>query len=98
MDTQYVFSCDTYVLVTLLYHILGYVQHGLQELWIKAGVGDTTRYIPLHTLSQRQGASLCNVLPVVHSLTGTDITSKVGTKKAALKAEPEKFLRHFAID
>ena len=73
-----------------------YVQHGLQELWIKAGVEDTTRYIPFHTLFQRQGPSLCNVLPAVHSLTGTDITSKVGTKKAALKAEPEKFLKQFA--
>ena len=35
------------------------------------------------------------MLSALHSLTGCDITSKVGTKKAALKAEPEKFLRHF---
>ena len=88
-----VISSDTAVIVTLLYHMLVYVEHGLQELWVKAGVGDTARYIPLHTLFQHQGASLCNVLPAVHSWTGTDITSKVGTMKAALKAEPEKFLK-----
>ena len=91
-----VISSDTDVIVTLLYHMPVYVHHGIQELWVKAGVGDTTRFIPLHTLFQRQGPSLCNVLPAVHSLTGTDITSKVGTKKAALKAEPEKFLKQFA--
>lgn len=53
------------------------------------------RYIPLHTMYQRLDASLCEVLPAVHSLTGCDITSKVGTKKAALTAEPQKFLKNF---
>ena len=72
-----------------------YVQQGIKELWVKAGVGDTIRYIPLHTLYQRLDASLCEVLPAVHSLTGCDITSKVGTKKAALTAEPQKFMKNF---
>ena len=76
-----VISSDTNVIVTLLYHmkVYMYVQYAIQELWDKAGVGDTTRIIPLHTLFQQKGTSLCNVLPVVHSLTGTGITSKVGT-------------------
>ena len=47
-----VISSDTDVIVTLLYHMPVYVQHGIQELWVKAGVGDTTRFIPLHTLFQ----------------------------------------------
>lgn len=51
--------------------------------------------MPLHTLFQRLGHQLCAVLPALHSLTGCDITSRVGTKKAALKAEPEKYLKHF---
>ena len=39
--------------------------------------------------------SLCSVLPAVHHLTGSDYTSKVGTKSAALKANPEHFLSEF---
>jgi len=72
-----------------------FFQHGIEELWVRAGVGDTTRYVPLHILFQRLGGSLCAVQPAVHSLTEYDITSKVGTKKAALKAEPQKLLKRF---
>ena len=86
---------DTDVIVALLYQIPVFLQHGLSELWVRAGVGDTTRYIPLHTLFQCLGHQLCGILPAVHSLTGCDVTSRVGTKKAALKAEPEKFLKYF---
>ena len=86
---------DTDVIVALLYHMPVFLQHDLAELWVRAGVGDTTRYVPIHTLFQRLGSRLCAVLPALHSLTGCDITSRVGTKKAALKAEAEKFLKHF---
>lgn len=90
-----VISNDTDVIVSLLYHIPLFKDHNLEELWVRAGVGDTTRFVPLHTLHQLLGPGLCAVLPALHSLTGCDITSKVGTKKAALKAEPEKLLGHF---
>lgn len=84
------------VVVALLYHMQVFLQHNLEELWVRAGLGDTTRYVPLHTLFQNLGQQLCAVLPALYSLTGCDITSKVGTKKAALKADPERFLKHFA--
>ena len=45
-----VITSDTDVIVALLYHMPAYQQKGLKELWVRAGVGDTTRYIPLHTL------------------------------------------------
>jgi len=90
-----VISNDTDVIVALLYHIPVFQQHNLEQLWVRAGVGDTTRYVPLHTLFQRVGHQLCAVLPAVHSLTGCDITSRIGSKKAALQVEPEKFLKHF---
>ena len=67
-----------------------FFQHGIEELWVRAGMGDTTRYVPLHILFQRLGGSLCAVLPAVHSLTGYDIHQQSGYKKAALKAEPQK--------
>ena len=76
-----------------MYHIPTFLQHGLEQLWVRAGVGDTTRYVSLYILFHRLGRQLCTVLPALHSLTGWDITSKVRTKKAALKAEPEKFLK-----
>lgn len=90
-----VISNDTDVIVGLLYHLPTFQQYDLQELWVRAGVGDTTRYVPLHTLFQSLGRQLCAVLPALHSLTWCDITSKVGTKKAALNAEPQKYLLRF---
>jgi hypothetical protein len=90
-----VISNDTDVIVALLYHMPVFLLHNLEQLWVRAGVGDTSRYVPLHTLFQRLGHQFCAVLPALHSLTGCDITSKVGTKKAALKAEPEKYLKRF---
>ena len=74
-----------------------FLKENLKELWVRAGVGDSTRYVPLHTLYDRLGSNLCSVLPAVHSLTGCDMTSKVGTKKAALKAKPEKLLKQFEV-
>ena len=34
-------------------------------------------------------------VPAIHALTGSDITSKVGTKAAALKADPVSYLKGF---
>ena len=38
---------------------------------------------------------VCQVLPAVHTLTGCDYTSKVGTKHAAMIASPDKYLKQF---
>ena len=62
---------------------------GLQELWVSAGVGDTTRYVPIHKHSLSD--DVCTVLPAIHTLTGCDITSKFGTKLAAQKVPNAKF-------
>ena len=80
-------------IVTLYYwSILQSIGH--QECWVKFGVSNTTRYIPLHTLAERIG-SLTKFLPSIHALTGNDITSKFGTKFSALKISPEKYLTYF---
>ena len=88
-----VLSNDTDVI--LLYHMHVFLHNGLQELWVKGGKGDTTRYIPTHTLYEKLGSELCSVLPALHSLTGCDITSKIGTKKAGHDANPVSFLCSF---
>ena len=89
-------SNDTDVVVPGLHHWSIMNAHGLNELWIKAGVATTTRYIPLHTLATRMGPEKCKVIIPLHHLTGCDSTSKFGTKAAGLKAKPVTFLQNFA--
>ena len=38
------------------------------------------------------------VLPAIHNLTGSDTCSKIGTKKAAIKANPTDYLKEFGRD
>lgn len=61
----------------------------------KTGVRDTSRYVPVHDLADKIGLGLSQVLPAVRALTGCDYTSKFGTKHAAMKANPEKYLLQF---
>ena len=70
-------------------------KHGLCELWQWAGHGDTTQYIPIHTLATKIGSGMCNVLPTLHNLTGSDTNSKIGTKYATLKANLTFYLMEF---
>ena len=90
-----IISQDTDVLILFLHHLVYLSSFGNKELWITAGVGDTSRYIPVHTLAAELGETLCQILPAIHTLTGCDYTSKFGTKAAALKANPEQFLKDF---
>ena len=39
-------SNDTDVAVGLPYHMPFFLQNNLEELWVKGGFGDTTRYVP----------------------------------------------------
>jgi len=75
------------------YHI--FAANGLRELWLRGGVGDRTRFIPLHVIADKVGRPMCEVLPAMHALTGCDITSKFGTKAAGIKAEPVLYLKDF---
>ena len=90
-----ILSNDTdVVLYTLAYHDI-YEQQGIEELWIQFGTGDKTRHIPVHTLAKRLGANKLRMILKAHILTGSDVTFKVGTKAAALKAQPERYLQDF---
>lgn len=91
-------SNDTDVMVLALHFWSILKGHGLKELWMRAGVGNTTRYIPLHCLGDKLGTPICKVLVPLHHLTGCDSTSKVGTKAAGLKANPGHYLRDFGKD
>ncbi|KAH3872888.1 hypothetical protein DPMN_036111 [Dreissena polymorpha] len=85
-----IISGDTDVDVLAL-HFFNILQlRGLQELRIRAGIGNSTRYIPLHKITQTKPA-LCKVLIAAHILTGCDMTSKVGTKLPALNLCLEQY-------
>ena len=81
-----VLSNDMDVLVLLINYFFHFLSRGVQQLWIKYGLGDKTCYIPIHTLAQRLGKDMCGMLLKSHVLTGCDVTSKLGTKGNALKA------------
>ena len=59
------------------------------------GVGDKTRFLPLHLLLYKIGVPKCKVIYKAHILTGSDSTSKIGSKKSAINANPELYLQRF---
>ena len=84
-DKITVLSNDTDVIVGLIYHYNEFRNDGLKELWFRAGLGTTTKYIPIHTFVDKLGDSMCTQLPAMHCLTGRDANSKFGTKLSAIK-------------
>ena len=58
-------------------------------------MGESSRYIPIHTRANKIGPIEYSVLFKAHILTSCDVNSKVGTKSAALKANPEMYLLQF---
>ena len=79
-----VLANDTDIIVAFICHCHFLKNLGLQELWIRGGMGKITRYIPIHTLDTNLGY-LCKKLPAMHCLTGNDANSKFGTKLSGLK-------------
>ena len=53
---------DNYKLVLPIhfYHMMCY--HGLQQLWVRGGIGATIQNIPIHTLDLNMGLQLCYLL------------------------------------
>ena len=80
-----VLSNDTDVVILLLNYIHHFSSIGLSELWIRFGTSDKTRHIPIHKLGEVLGSNMCSIILKAHILTGCDVTSKIGTKPAALK-------------
>ena len=91
-----ILSSDDDAMVLELYYWDYQKKCGLKELWMRAGIGNTTRYIPLRALAMKVGTDKCKVLIALHHLTGCDSTSKFGTKAAGLKANPHLYIQNFA--
>ena len=60
----------------------------LHSLWNIRGPSKNRKIIPVHVLLQDIGEDAALILPAMHSLTGCDSVSKIGTKSAALKCIP----------
>ena len=86
----HVVSGDTDILVCLMYHFLIWQKYSLQEIWMHHN-GLAT---PLQEAVTSLPIEVVSILPAMHSLSGCDTTSNVGTKlqafKAANKPEHEK--------
>ena len=52
---------DVFVLVVFYWNVLH--SYGLSELWVKAEVGDSTRFIPIHVLAAQIRENLRQALP-----------------------------------
>ena len=75
--------------------VVHFINIGIENLWIKFGIEDKSRHVPVHKLGVVLGAQLCKVILKSLVLTGCDVISKVGTKAAALDSEPELYLESF---
>ena len=53
------------------------------------GVGDKIRFLQLHLLMYKIGVPKCKVIYKAHILTGSDLISKIGSKKSEINANPE---------
>lgn len=90
-------SADTDIMVLALFHWATLHQLGVEEMWVRTGVGDSTRLLPVHAIHQKMGQNLCSLLPAIHALSGSDYTSKFGTKKAALNSASTAYLENFGV-
>jgi len=90
-----ILSSGTDVFIVAMYFCHPLAVNGLAELWLRDGVGNKTRFIPLHVIAVKVGKPMSEVLPATHALTSCDSTSKCGTKADGIKAEPVLYLKDF---
>lgn len=64
---------------------------------MKIGSGATIRFIAIHELQKALGHELCSVIIALHLLSGSDATSKFGTKHAAMIGDAFKYLSGFGL-
>ena len=67
----------------------------VSKIWMKFGILERQAHIPVHQLAEILGTQKPRALLKAHILTRCDVTSKIGSKTAAFKACPEKYLHDF---
>ena len=69
--------------------------NGLSDFWMRYGIGNAQRFIPIHVLYGSLGHTYNSVILKAQIITDCDVTSKFGTKDRALKACSEDNLQSF---
>ena len=64
---------DTDVLIVVCFHFIESF-FSFSELWLKTASANNLRYVAVHDVCKKYGATFCMSLPVVHALTGYDST------------------------
>ena len=90
-----VLSNDSDTMMLLLRYVEDFIQSGLIELWLQYGTSESRRLIPLHLWYTKLGVAWCKNLIKVHIITGNDYLSTIGTKLAAIRLDPLKYLSEF---
>ncbi|MES9879525.1 MAG: hypothetical protein ABW185_01435 [Sedimenticola sp.] len=75
-----VWSPDTDVAVLLLRFTQQLTEGDAKEIWFHTGTKDKSRFIPIHSMAGSLGPHMCQLLPVVHALTGCDSTSALARR------------------
>ena len=78
-------ATDTDIFISLLYHYQQWVYEDLQEIWMLHSQGVSSRALSIPKIAETLESDVISVLPAVHALSGCDSTSKIGSKKTALK-------------
>ena len=72
-----------------------YKTMNVNKIWVKFGILELQRHIPVHRLAEILGTEKSRALLKAHIWTVCDVTSKIGSKTAVFKACPEKYLYDF---
>ena len=75
---------DTIVAIYSLAYHQKFCELGIQELWVKFGIEDGHRNIPIHKLKQQLHWEKCSALLEAYILTGCDETSKIVSEVPAM--------------
>ena len=93
-----VVSNDTDVVMYNLAYFYMFKTMNVNKIWVKFGIHERQRYIPVYQLGDILGTEKSLALLKEHILTRCDVTSKIGSKSAAFKTCPEKHLYDFGED
>ena len=63
--------------------------------WVKFGIHERQRHVLVHRLDEILGTVKSRALLQTHILVGCGVTRKIGSKSAAFKSCPEKYLYDF---
>ena len=78
-------SPDTDVAIIACYQAHNNALNMFSEIWFETGTNSNLRYIPIHEIANDLGATISNILPLFHCLTGCDSTASfcgIGKKKS----------------